>query len=237
MIFLPQCHSTNEVAKELCKNSKLSDGSTIWTDYQEKGKGQQGNVWLSERAKNLLFTVLLKLDNFPANSQFKITMLLSVALQSALQSLIPTKKVEIKWPNDIYCNDKKMAGILIETNISGQNIEDVFCGIGLNVNQSFFQLPTATSLKMELNNEHDRTEVLEAILLSIERFYEGLFHGTQLEKEYLKNLRWLNEAHKFRIDGQIKKGTISGVTKTGKLSISLEKESFYFDLKEIEFLE
>lgn len=237
VVFLPQCHSTNEIAKELARKGDLQEGTIVWSDFQENGKGQQSNVWLSERGKNLLFTCYIRPEGLAAKDQFRLNMLISIVVLETLKQYLPEEKLEVKWPNDIYCNGLKIAGILVETVISGRKIEDVFIGVGLNVNQSHFSLPTATSIRKESGKENTLDEILESILLATERYYEGLNKGTQLESVYLKNLRWLDEEHVFEVDGVLQKGTIIGINEFGKLKVNLPNGIRNFDLKEIRFVE
>lgn len=236
VVFLPECHSTNELAKELADKHQLKDGSIVWSEFQSKGKGQQGNVWLSEPNKNLLFTIYLKPDNLPVMNQFKLTQWVSVAISEVLSDLLP-RKVEIKWPNDIYCDDQKIAGILIETVVAGTRIEEVFCGVGLNVNQSHFSLPTATSCHLNSGKEHDRIDLLEDVLISMEKYIEGLYQGDQLKARYLSKLRWLNEIHEFSDNSGLFKGEIKGTNQVGKIELIKNDELVYYDNKEIQFIE
>ncbi len=236
VVFLPQCHSTNELAKELAKKGQLPDGGIVWSDFQSKGKGQQGNVWLSEPGKNLLFTIYLKPDNLKVKDQFNLTRLISVAIAEVLADGLPGP-VEIKWPNDIYVNDQKIAGILIETIISGNRIDEVFCGVGLNVNQSHFPLPTATSCSIIAEREFDRFGLLEQILKTVEKYYEGLFTGEQLKSKYLDNLRWLGEEHVYEADGERFNAVLGGVNEIGKVRLIVFDEPRYFDIKEVRFIE
>lgn len=238
LIFLPQCHSTNEEAKRFSKSEHFPEGSVIWADYQEKGRGQHGNVWISEAGKNLLFTIFLKPEKLAPTDQFKLNIVLSLALCESLEALLPNHKVEIKWPNDIYCDDKKIAGILVETTINAGKIEFVYCGIGLNVNQSHFSLPNATSILSESGESMNREEVLESILMHIEKYLEGINRYSQPTAEkYLHKLRWKDEPHIFQIEGQEQVGTIIGIGSTGKLIVKMGNNRRSFDVKEIVFIE
>jgi len=237
VVYLPHCHSTNDVARALDKSGKLKEGTVVMTDYQEKGKGQQGNVWASEDGKNLLFTLLLKPDEWPASRQFYLNALVSLALLRTVRSYLSQAKVEIKWPNDIYVNDRKIAGILIETTIKGAILESAFCGIGLNVNQAHFAIPTATSFSMESGEIFDREEILQNLLLTLEQAYplQEANLGA-LFTHYQQHLRWRNELRHFRIDNQEKKGTIQGVDEAGKLVLLTEEGLQTFGMKEVQYL-
>lgn len=218
-------------------SGRLQHGSIIWTDYQEKGKGQQGNVWLSERGKNLLFTLCLTSNLPPIRKQYSLNLISSLALYEVLHSLLPSSKVEIKWPNDIFVNDGKIAGILIETVISSGKLDQVYCGIGLNVNQSHFNLPSATSLKIVSGGVLERDAILEDFLLAFEKVF-GIWRSTpsQLIQKYTTHLRWLGELRTYKIsEGRIN-GIISGIDDQGKLLVQCGNTTKSFDVKEIEFL-
>ena len=137
--------------------------------YQTAGKGCGSNSWESERGKNLTFSMLIHPEDIPANEQFRITEVTSVAMCETLESYI-YNKVEIKWPNDIYVGDKKICGMLIENRLQGSVIKDSIIGIGLNVNQTEFRsnAPNPVSLKQLTGNETDIEELLSAFLCRFE---------------------------------------------------------------------
>ncbi|MCP4458999.1 MAG: biotin--[acetyl-CoA-carboxylase] ligase [Cytophagales bacterium] len=237
VVFLPQCHSTNQEARALNSSGSLNEGSVIWADYQERGRGQHGNAWLSERGKNLLFTIYLAPESLAPNNQYLLNLVSSLAIHQVVVSLLPTATVEIKWPNDIYINDLKIAGILNEVVISKGQLEHVYCGIGLNVNQSHFNLQSATSLQMISGVEFDREDILEKILLAFEQYYYQIKkEPIELISQYLNHLKWLGETRKFKISGVEDVGVITGIDDHGKLEVNIRKEVKYFDVKEIEFL-
>ena len=105
--YLPSCHSTNEIAANLLAHG-LEEGSLIITDNQTSGKGQRRNSWESEPFLNLTFSLILKPHFLIPQNQFKLTQVISISLASVIQSLVPNM-VQIKWPNDIFLNGKKVA--------------------------------------------------------------------------------------------------------------------------------
>ena len=149
IIWLDNVDSTNEEAKRrfhICDN--LSVLSAI---SQTSGRGQKGNVWISETGQNLTFSIILKLSDertrrIQAYDQFAVSEIAALAVSDYLNSLdIPAM---VKWPNDIYVKDKKICGILIENMIRGEWLSGSIIGIGLNVNQDTFDpsLPNPTSM-------------------------------------------------------------------------------------------
>ena len=135
--YLSSTHSTNALLKEMLKADKLPPFFAVRTAFQSAGKGQAGNSWESERGKNLLFSMVLYPHHIAIDKQFVISQLVSVAIVNVLSKFIDN--VSIKWPNDIYCGDKKLGGILIENNLRGTRIEHTIVGIGINVNQPVFR--------------------------------------------------------------------------------------------------
>ncbi len=181
----------------------------MWfAEYQTNGRGQRGNKWESSTGKNLTFSILLKPTFLTAAQQFAISEVISLGICKylCLKGLQP----KIKWPNDIYINDKKICGILIEHSISGANLAVSICGIGLNLNQTQFSkdAPNPTSVAIELktdsfpkNKEMDLRNELNILLEEILDTYKNLKEGTvsleQLHSEYINHLYRYNQEHSF----------------------------------------
>lgn len=236
--FLPECHSTNEELMSLIKKGDPQEGQLIVTDFQTAGKGQRGNIWLSERGKNLLFSIVLKPGDLPPEDGYLMNIIMGLAIAWSLNELIDDLTFEIKWPNDIYTNDLKIAGILIETGISGEQIEYAVLGAGINVNQKHFELRSATSLSIETGREYDLMEILEGILVHLEALYLKMKNGAHQElfKHYYQLLRWKGEKHTFRAGGVEFEGMIMGVDLNGNLLVKQGSQIRLFRVKEIEFL-
>lgn len=164
-------------------------------------------------------------------------MIFSLAACEVLKDLLPENRIEIKWPNDIYCDDLKIAGILIETSISGGKVEMVYFGMGLNVNQEHFALPTATSMKLASGQNWDRESILEKFLQQSEKYLESLkIPSEKIKQAYLSKLRWMDKPHIFRVKDEEIQGTILGVEPSGKLLVDFGNDQRTFDVKEIEFV-
>jgi BirA family biotin operon repressor/biotin-[acetyl-CoA-carboxylase] ligase len=136
LYFFENLPSTNSHAAHLLKNNDLPEGTIIYTNYQSAGQGQIGKRWESEDDKNLLISIVLFPSMINPDDQFYISMIVSLGICDFLRRYIPV--CSIKWPNDIYVNNDKIAGILIENSILGNQIENTIAGIGLNVNQDKF---------------------------------------------------------------------------------------------------
>lgn len=135
-IKLAETESTNLYLKNMLLEQSLDDFSVVIADYQTKGRGQMGNGWTSDRGENLLFSILISPHFVKPTSQFIISQVISVAIAKVLARY--TDGIKIKWPNDIYYKNNKIAGILIENTLMGNTIEKSIIGVGLNLNQNIF---------------------------------------------------------------------------------------------------
>jgi BirA family transcriptional regulator, biotin operon repressor / biotin---[acetyl-CoA-carboxylase] ligase len=234
LVFVPDCHSTNSLAMELAQRSSAAEGTVVITDNQYSGRGQRGNLWISEPGKNLTLSILFKPTVRP-DQQFILTQLVALGVADYVKT--KTLAVKIKWPNDILVNEKKVCGILIESSLSGALVQFVITGIGLNVNQTIFQNPKATSLKLETGKEFDLNVALNELLLAVEarylRFREG--NTAKLQSDYHQNLYRLGEKHEFVAGRESFNGTIEAVDEAGRLHVNTTTGSRKFDLKEISF--
>jgi BirA family biotin operon repressor/biotin-[acetyl-CoA-carboxylase] ligase len=138
----------------------------------------------------------------------------------------------------MVASDKKICGILIENQIQGQNIQNSIVGIGLNVNQESFAIPTATSMKVFAGKEFSLEKVFEDLLSCFEIRYLQLRAGNleELNRDYLSALYWLQERHLFKKTDELFEGEITGIDAFGKLKINVDGTTEYFDLKQIQFL-
>ena len=162
-MYIKTTHSTSTLLKELLAKGEWPEGeSFLYAGYQTAGRGQTGNSWESEEGKNLLCSILLPPDK---NLYF-----LNIAVGVALVRVIG-EAFTIKWPNDIYYEDKKIAGILIENAIIGNEIKYSIAGIGLNVNQTEFHsdAPNPISLKQIYGTEFAIDQLMNQVLEAVQK--------------------------------------------------------------------
>jgi len=245
-LFLPdriirvnQLDSTNSYAQQLLKDTNPSGGTVVMALNQTEGRGQQTNAWESESGKNLTISLILRPDFIFAQDQFQVSMLISLGVSDYLKAY--TEKVSIKWPNDIYVDDKKIAGILIEQSIMGAHLSHSVCGIGLNMNQGKFvsNAPNPVSLNMLTKNNYQLEDELEKLLAAIEKRYFQLMNKgrKELEADYLRTLYWMNEEHTFEDEDGEFKGTIVSISEFGQLQVEDEdKDIRTFNFKEVSFI-
>ena len=153
-MYIKATHSTNTLLKELLAKGEWPEGERfLYTAFQTAGRGQAGNGWESEEGKNLLCSILLP----PRKNLFEMNVLVSVVVHRFLGD-----EYTIKWPNDIYWQDKKVAGILIENAIIGNEVKYSIAGIGLNVNQTEWKsdAPNPVSLKQITRINYDLEELM-----------------------------------------------------------------------------
>jgi BirA family biotin operon repressor/biotin-[acetyl-CoA-carboxylase] ligase len=244
-LFTPQLivrknelNSTNNFALELIKTSNPSEGTVVLTLNQTKGRGQQSNTWESESGKNLTISIIFRPKFLPIPDQFKISEVISLGVADYLRAYIDN--VSIKWPNDIYVGEKKIAGILIEHSIMGSELSHSVCGLGLNMNQMKFMsdAPNPISLGMITGEIYDLNKELDNLLTCMEKRYFQLKAGdvVNLENDYLNAMYWKDEEHQFSDENGNFCGKIVGVTDWGQLRIESEGEERVYNFKEVKFV-
>ena len=228
--------STNDDARD----AKYRHGDIVWAEHQTAGRGQRGHKWLSPEGENLTFTMVVEPRFLPVGEQFLLCEAMSVALTDTFARYgIDTR---IKWTNDIYAGDRKLEGVLIEHNYSGQTLSRSLLGIGINVNQTEFDptLPNPVSMAQLTGRHYDRREVLETFERHMLERYDQLEHGDReaLQLDYRNRMYALGEMRPFRYpDGSLTRGAIQGVRPSGELILRHEDgtlRSYLF--KEIEFV-
>ncbi|MCR9253613.1 MAG: biotin--[acetyl-CoA-carboxylase] ligase [bacterium] len=235
VIFLPECHSTNDYALNALNKPDIREGTVIITDNQTKGRGQRGNIWVSEPGKNIILSLVLEPGFLQISQQFGLTLVTSLAVYDLLSQYVP--QVRIKWPNDIYIGEKKTAGILIENSLRNNKIEHAVIGIGININQQGFLSNLATSLSLEKGEVLEREALIEELLVFIEKWYLKLKKGqTELRDEYLSRLYWFKENRVFEDAAGEFEGSILGVDPLGRLVVKTTSGQRVFDIKEVKFI-
>lgn len=191
--------STNTLALEMLRSGRPSEGTVITASFQESGKGQQGNNWVSEPGKNVLMSVILYPTTVSPGEQFIISRMVSLAVFDLVRE--ETLHVKIKWPNDIYVMNDKIAGILIENSIAGNRLVSSVTGIGLNVNQESFSGAgiNPTSLTLITGKKYNLREVTDKLIHHLDLRYKMILKGEEakLADEYHSALFRLGEWHRY----------------------------------------
>jgi BirA family biotin operon repressor/biotin-[acetyl-CoA-carboxylase] ligase len=234
-ISLPSCHSTNDIALQMAGQKLLHDGAVIHAFEQTNGRGQRGNEWQSEAGKNLTFTVMTKPKFLDSAAQFELNRIVSLAIANMLETFLSEEKIGIKWPNDIYIGEEKIAGILIENTLIGRTIGKSILGIGLNVNQEKELPKNATSMIKSKGEEFDQLYVLDSLVGKLEYYYLLLKSGKidSIHKEYSDRLYQKGVIAKYSDKTGSFEGVLQGVALDGTLLI----QAVNGDLKEYQFKE
>jgi BirA family biotin operon repressor/biotin-[acetyl-CoA-carboxylase] ligase len=237
VVYVPECHSTSSLLLELTNKTNLPEGTIVITDNQTRGRGQRGNTWEAAPKMNLTFSILLKPTFLLVGEQFAITQAVSLALADYLRQrgAVPVK---IKWPNDLMIGEQKVAGILIENTLAGNSIQQSVVGIGININQQAFEVPTATSLGLAMGKSFSLPHEWESLVEKLEQRYLQLKNSSKqsLEANYLEQLYRFGQRSLFEVDGRQVLGTIESVDANGRLLVAIDGETRAFALKEIRFL-
>ncbi len=231
-----QTTSTNDLGRE----ATFRHGDAIWAYYQSAGRGQRGNKWIGGMGENITFSVVLEPTFLAASDQFFISQITALALLDAMTRW--GIEAKIKWTNDIYVGEKKMAGILIENSLNDGVVTRSVVGIGLNVNQLEFDtsLPNPTSMRLQTARRFSQEEVLRSVQQSLMEWCERLKNGEQeaITKSYHERLYRRGEQHRYRLSsGELIEAVIEGVESHGELILRHtdgHREGYLF--REVEFV-
>ncbi len=243
--YIESCASTNVLAFEESSEADLPEGFAWIAGHQTAGKGQRGNQWQAEPNQNLLVSYMLKPSHDLLPDQFFLSKSVALGVVNGIQKWAQMQvghpiPVSIKWPNDIYLDDHKLGGILIESNLQAGKWAFSIVGIGLNINQTLFEGLRATSLRQwaPTQNLIEVPHVFNFISSGIEEYYERftLREFQFIDDQYHKNLFRLHEWHTFQdVSGNFV-GKIIRVDAQGRIQIEFEGRTKGYDIKELNFI-
>ena len=182
--------STNDLATQLLRHEDPPEGLVITTDFQQDGRGQLQHAWISDPGKNILMSIIFYPTFLPVSKAFYLNKCFSLAIVETI-SLVTGLHAQVKWPNDIYVDDQKISGILIQNALQKDTINSSIVGIGLNINQTKFpsKLTKASSLSILCSRVFDREEVLKTLCTCLSSSYERLMNNpAALDLEYEQRL-------------------------------------------------
>lgn len=218
-IYSEEVDSTNKFLMETEEFS--SNGTVFMAEYQTAGRGRKSRIWYSNSGQNLLFSILLKRD-FTEKQLNLLNLGTAIAISQSLENLFQLD-TNLKWPNDILVNNKKICGLLIENVISGNKIERVILGAGINVNQPVFQgtleFPVQpTSVRIEFKKEASRERLLSEILNNFEEMLKVIEENPEkIRNQWKERCKMLGENIKI-VDGEkIKHGKFEDIDENGYL--------------------
>ena len=239
LLYYDTLSSTNTTALQMISDEEPAEGTVVYAGYQTAGKGCGKNNWESERNKNLTFSIILYPQYILAEEQFILSESLSLGICDFISRYLPS--CSIKWPNDIYTEDKKIAGILIENSLLGSSLKSSVAGIGLNINQTVFpdSIPDPVSMKLLTGKDFDLNIILQELLSDLDKRYKQLLYGDReiIKQEYTSSLYRYEEWHNYKSSDRIFKGRITGISDQGHLIMEDQKgDIIKYSFKEIAYL-
>jgi BirA family transcriptional regulator, biotin operon repressor / biotin---[acetyl-CoA-carboxylase] ligase len=232
IIHLETIDSTNNYTATMFKSGKIRHGAVIMADVQTMGKGQRGKSWVSQPFDNLTFSVVLEFQQLRDMTPMAINHLVSLSLVDFISKF--SSNIRIKWPNDIYVNDQKIAGILIENQRQGDQFISSIVGVGLNINQTNFGELNATSLSLLTQKRYHLKELLFSWIASINKRLQHTNCRDELHEQF-EQLLWRKDTLvEFQQHQQLKSGILRGSNNLGQIAIEINGELHYYHNSEIQ---
>ena len=235
--------STNTYLRELGGGDPAYDYEVAVADFQTAGRGQKGNTWESEQGKNLLFSILAHPKNIKVREQFYISEAIALAVSDSVMAALGPQfahEVSVKWSNDVYWKEFKMAGILIENTLQGDRILDTVVGVGLDVNQEVFlsDAPNPISLKNITGRDYDRDALLSDIVERFKGYMElQADKRSDVDKLYRNRLFRREGYHRFRDAQGEFEACIEGIRPDGCLMLQTTSgEHRVYEFKQVQFI-
>jgi BirA family transcriptional regulator, biotin operon repressor / biotin---[acetyl-CoA-carboxylase] ligase len=241
IIRLKETESTNSYMMDQLSKGMPTEGTVVIADYQSTGRGTDGSKWESEPGLNLTFSFILYPRFLTPEAQFYLNKTISLGLSDLVHELLPMRDdIRIKWPNDIYIGNEKVAGTLIQNGVKGSSFDFSIIGIGLNVNQNSFpsDATNPVSLMVITNSAFDLEAIFNQLLIKLEYRLNQLIKGElkEIDREYLERLYRINQLAGYAYEGKSIKAKITGVNRFGQLILEIPGEKIIeCDLKEIRF--
>ena len=213
--YYPSLPSTNDIAKRRAQEG-AKEGTVIVAEEQTAGRGRIRRSWLSPRGSIALSIILYP----PLAYLSSLIMVASLAVAGSIEQ-VTGLKAQIKWPNDVLVNGKKVCGILVESDVRGNKVDYAVIGIGVNANLKLSEFPQiapmATSLSQELGRNVSRREMIRSLLTEAERLYLALPAGDSVFKQWRDNLVTLGKKVQVSSGEATYKGTAESVASDGSL--------------------
>ena len=255
-LHIDQTPSTNTWLMTHCREEDYPNLFTVYTFRQTAGRGQAGNAWESEPGKNLSFSTLVHIHTIEEASRLNLLVPLAVVnvlskVKGQRADILPPptgtpptlggelrdkEEFTIKWPNDIYWGDKKVAGLLNENVIIGNRIAYAVAGIGVNVNQEVFRsdAPNPVSLKQITGETYELEPMIDAIVAEMEQLLPLLQDYEALKREYMAHLYRKTGFHLY-VEREVSvKPTSIASTKEVKGQRSKVKGSFLAEITDVD---
>ena len=223
LIQLPSCDSTSNYIATVINDGVQEYGLTVLTFSQTNGRGQRGNGWHCGEEKNIALSFYLNSRQIKFPNLFYLNKICSLAVVDFVKNHVPKADVKIKWPNDVLVNEKKIAGILVESTFQGGNANYI-CGIGLNVNESHFpeELKSLATSIQELSGVDISLQNAVTEFLGEMNYYHRLLqmgNASKIDSLYLDSLLGLGVEREYVREGVKFKAIINGISPQGLLQL------------------
>jgi len=219
--------STNTHLNELLSREKLIEGTVVITDTQFAGKGQSDHKWESAPGLNLTFSFVLYPEFLHPPKQFMLNKIISLAIKDFIDTKVPAKDTSIKWTNDVYYKNSKIAGIIINNAIQGNKFLHTVVGIGVNINQTEYlsDAPNPISLSMITGKKYDLNNCFSEICKYLDQRYKQLKNKNteMIDNEYLSSLYRLNKLYDYIYQNKKISAKITGIDEFGMLLLISDK--------------
>jgi BirA family transcriptional regulator, biotin operon repressor / biotin---[acetyl-CoA-carboxylase] ligase len=235
---LQSVDSTNNYAMQQIQQNLAQHGSAYFAHEQFSGKGQRGKQWISKRGENIILSVVFNTSSLQVSDRFAFSVSIALAAHDFLKSL-GLQNIFLKWPNDLYWNDRKAGGILIENIIRGMQWQWAIAGLGININQTTFvpSLANPVSLKQITGKTYNVVELAKELCACLQKRFQELIRGNsqQLLVEYNSVLYNRNSTIKLKKENAVFKAFLKGVNSNGQLVVDTVVEQA-FDVGQVEWI-
>ncbi len=239
VLYTHTCFSTQDIIHHKIRHKQDNEGMLATTNYQINGRGQQKNKWYSKPFQHLTFSFLLYPHSLTTQKYFDLNIMICLAIHKCLKLYIKTNNLKIKWPNDIFYQNKKLAGILVENYIYGSMVKKSVIGVGINVNAHVDKSYCTTYLQDICYGFFSLYHLLNELLLCFEHYYhKNLTCNTILKKKYIQNMYKYQQKVSFFKKNSIIQGKIIGITALGLLIVQHihDKSIHYYTPKTIKWI-
>jgi BirA family biotin operon repressor/biotin-[acetyl-CoA-carboxylase] ligase len=234
VIYFSELDSSSLELKRLLERGTASHGTCVRAGFQSAGRGQAGSFWAGNAGENLYLSLLIELS-LPVEQQFRLNTLVAIAIAETLE--LEGIDVKIKWPNDIFCQNKKMGGILMENQVQGSSIRSSIIGIGINLNQTDFGSFRATSVFSVKGQKTHIPTFARKLLEQLQWRLMGLNSRELYLEEYYKRLLFFGEETTFFTGSRLFRGKVEGTDNWGRIRIKEDDKTSFFSPKEIKWID
>jgi BirA family biotin operon repressor/biotin-[acetyl-CoA-carboxylase] ligase len=236
ILILETIDSTNNYAMGLIQKGEALHENAVFSMEQTSGKGRRNKEWKSHKGDNIILSIMVEMQWLPVFQQFQLSTAVALGCHDMISKYI-FAGTSIKWPNDIFINDRKAGGVLIENVLKGTLWQWTVIGIGININQVDFEQYNffATSLKKETGKAFNvlrlTEELHESVLKRINELKTGFF--PKMLEEYNEKLFAKNQLVKLKKGNVVFETKITGVSASGQL-ITQDAFERHFNFDEVE---